>query len=378
MFTVEKAAKVLAASVIAIHITSSFGATPRIEDLRNDEPWAELDEPASDRDRLLADAVRAVLASAGPNSSRLGYSERNEKREYARSITKRAAEAGSIIAELIYLRYFDNVQTQPKVLEAYNRLERESDPRQLYLAGRLMVDTVLACTSKLMLNGFEEGTLSCVPERQGKWKGLTEAEWAEKASNERWRYSERYVQLAADAGYGPAALEMAYRIEMAEAVGFGNLMRLDRQERQDLSKEWLQKGALAGYAPAKELLAQRNQDAATKRKADERDAVARAMHAKVRRECPLVRFTGIASASDASLIERALGTKDVADALARNPIICRSNGACYGLAYFTNHPGRMMRDGGDYYVITSPVDFDTGRRDIILSVRKKDSKCLSG
>lgn len=109
-------------------------------------------------------------------------------------------------------------------------------------------------------------------------------------------------------------------------------------------------------------------------------------HEATRPKCEQIRFTGIASASGvARVIEQTLASRDIEDALARNPIQCGGNYTtiygihvpCKGIAYFKNHKGQIIDWDKKYFVIESPVDFNTGRQDIRLTIRRKDAVCMS-
>lgn len=93
-------------------------------------------------------------------------------------------------------------------------------------------------------------------------------------------------------------------------------------------------------------------------------------------KCMTIRFTGLASANNPDFIRQALAERNLEDTLARNPIRCQGFG-CIGIAYFKNHKGQIISWDKNFYGITSPVDFNTGRRDIPLIVRRKDARCIN-
>lgn len=91
--------------------------------------------------------------------------------------------------------------------------------------------------------------------------------------------------------------------------------------------------------------------------------------------CSEIVFTGIASAAAPALIEQALASSDIEDTLARNPITC--NGfSCYGIGYFSDQEGRIVNWDRDYYFVNSAVDFNVGRRDILLAIKREGAICV--
>ncbi|MCP5344561.1 MAG: hypothetical protein H7A05_08065 [Pseudomonadales bacterium] len=91
--------------------------------------------------------------------------------------------------------------------------------------------------------------------------------------------------------------------------------------------------------------------------------------------CSNIVFTGIASAAAPALIEQALSSSDIDDTLARNPITC-SGFSCYGIGYFSYQEGRIVNWDRNYYFVNSAVDFDVGRRDILLAIKREDATCI--
>lgn len=106
----------------------------------------------------------------------------------------------------------------------------------------------------------------------------------------------------------------------------------------------------------------------------------KAAHEKIKPKCTNVRFTGVAAAGRERDIEDVLASRDIEDTLARNPIRCNFPGGgmmdmCDGVAYFENHKGRIVNWTKKSYLVMSPVDFNNGRKDIRLLVRRQDAKC---
>ena len=98
-------------------------------------------------------------------------------------------------------------------------------------------------------------------------------------------------------------------------------------------------------------------------------------------KCTNIRFTGIATPPPyAQVIAQTLASRDIEDTLARNPIQCRpnqfGNSVCTGVAYFRSHKGRVVDWNKDFFIINTPIDFNTGRENIELTIRRKDATCI--
>lgn len=105
-------------------------------------------------------------------------------------------------------------------------------------------------------------------------------------------------------------------------------------------------------------------------------------HQATKPKCINIQFTGVATPLlyGHAVIAQALSSNDIEDTLARNPIQCRSNQfgnrECTGVAYFQNKKGRIVTWGSEFYIIDTTLDFDTGRRNIELTIRRKDAVCV--
>lgn len=103
-------------------------------------------------------------------------------------------------------------------------------------------------------------------------------------------------------------------------------------------------------------------------------------HQATKPKCTNIRFTGVATPPLYSrAIAQVLASNDIEDTIARNPIQCRpnqfGNPECTGVAYFQNKKGKIVNWNKDFYVIDTPLDFNTGRANIELSIRRKDAVC---
>jgi hypothetical protein len=124
------------------------------------------------------------------------------------------------------------------------------------------------------------------------------------------------------------------------------------------------------------------------------EAAIKRMRRATKPECMNIRFTGVAAPAPlaitttmlipstgtrpihANIIEYVLASPDIEDTLARNPIRCTNHyRSCKGLAYFEDHKGRIVDWNKDLYGIDTAVDFNSGRKDIQLTIRRKDAVC---
>lgn len=98
-------------------------------------------------------------------------------------------------------------------------------------------------------------------------------------------------------------------------------------------------------------------------------------------KCTNIRFTGVATPPPyGPVISQVLASRDIEDTIARNPIQCRpnqfGNSVCTGVAYFRGHKGRIVDWNRDFYIINTPLDFNTGRENIELAIRRQDATCI--
>ncbi|HQS59625.1 MAG TPA: hypothetical protein PKZ37_14700 [Gallionellaceae bacterium] len=111
------------------------------------------------------------------------------------------------------------------------------------------------------------------------------------------------------------------------------------------------------------------------------EAVREAAHQAIKPKCTDILFTGVATPPPyRRVIAQVLASNDIEDTLARNPIQCRSNQfgnrECTGVDYFKNKKGKIINWDKDFYIIDTPLDFNTGRANIELSIRRIDAVCV--
>lgn len=116
---------------------------------------------------------------------------------------------------------------------------------------------------------------------------------------------------------------------------------------------------------------------------EERAAIEKNERESTKPKCAAIRFTGVAAATYFSeYIDQVLASRDIEDTLARNPIQCHGRNMfgdlnCTGVAYFKNHKGRITDWNKKFYFIDSPVDFNSGRKNIGLAIRRQDAVCAN-
>ena len=111
------------------------------------------------------------------------------------------------------------------------------------------------------------------------------------------------------------------------------------------------------------------------------DAAREKEHQATKPKCINIRFTGIATPPPyGQVIAQVLTSRDIEDTLARNPIQCKPNQfgnyVCTGAGYFHNHKGVIADWNGEFFIINTSVDFNTGRKNIGLTIRRKDAVCV--
>lgn len=101
-------------------------------------------------------------------------------------------------------------------------------------------------------------------------------------------------------------------------------------------------------------------------------------------ECANIRFTGVATSPFyRSAIAQVLASRDIEDTLARNPIRCDGEynifgkHNCTGVAFFKNHKGRIINWDKSFYIVNTPLDFNIGRRNVELAIRRQDAVCAN-
>ena len=137
-------------------------------------------------------------------------------------------------------------------------------------------------------------------------------------------------------------------------------------------------------------------EAKTKRDEQERQAererTLQAQREASRPKCEKIKFTGYATIYPQHLFQ-VYQAKNPEEIIADHPIICTnsawgghytSSGAvinqnsmteCKGVGYFKNQLAEILDWKGDIYRVNALVQFDTGRRQLGLFIRKKDSRC---
>lgn len=111
------------------------------------------------------------------------------------------------------------------------------------------------------------------------------------------------------------------------------------------------------------------------------EAAREVAHQAIKPKCTDILFTGVATPPPYSrVIAQVLASSDIEDTLARNPIQCRSNQfgnrECTGVDYFQNKKGTIVNWNKDFYIIDTPLDFNTGRANMELSIRRIDAVCI--
>lgn len=291
--------------------------------------------------------------------------DRDELRKQFDSKMLEAFSKGNIKAQLV---------ADAGIKEAFGMVDKSKDAKLIYEVGKLMQLGFLLCRNVTVENGIT------TVERRCRANAYT---W-ELADELRKKREERYFGFflkAANLGYPPAQYEIGY-LMMRKSEDFpSNAMELDGM-RGTQATDWLSKAAEGGNAEAGMLLADIQKEKQKELDEKAREAAAENEHENTKPKCTNIRFTGVAAAAYFSeYIEQVLASRDIEDTLARNPIQCQGLNMfgdlhCTGLAYFKNHKGRIVDWNRKFYFIDSPVDFNSGRKNMKLAIRRKDAVCL--
>lgn len=93
--------------------------------------------------------------------------------------------------------------------------------------------------------------------------------------------------------------------------------------------------------------------------------------------CSMVVVNGVISPGSIYQLEQAVGSPDIEDTVARNPITCGGPGGCYGVAYLAGRRARIVDWDPNYYLLDVPIDFNIGRRNINAYARRSDAQCVA-
>ena len=128
-------------------------------------------------------------------------------------------------------------------------------------------------------------------------------------------------------------------------------------------------------AAAKDYLA--NLDIARQTDQQHRRQQAQADHERTNPHCSTVVVNGVVSAGSVYQLEHALQSAEIEDTIARNPITCGGPSGCYGVAHLEGRKARIIDWDPNYYILSAPIDFTIGRRDINVYVRRSDTQCVT-
>ncbi|KAJ3473060.1 hypothetical protein NLI96_g13152 [Meripilus lineatus] len=289
-----------------------------------------------------------------------------------------AASKGSVQAKLMmFAGIGDSPMHGPDaaIIDAYAQVDASTDAKLVFETGKLIQLGYLRCMNVISDQGAQTVTRLCaVPREANTYDQTIDYDASEKLAELRKARSDRYIWKAASLGYAPAQYEIGYRMQavrdMPKDPTMGGLVS------NQPATAWLQAAATQGYRPAGAVL--ETLQIAAKKDAAKAAKLAQAIaeHDKADPKCKEVIFSGIATPGWEGLIDQALKRDDLEDVIARNPIICSSTSGCYGLGSFMLKRGRIENWSTKYYWVWTPVDFDTGRRDILLAIRRQDAVCV--
>ena len=274
------------------------------------------------------------------------------------------ANDGDLRARLVFLGGFSNSNSFDKqVIELFDVLDNSQDASLLYDVAKIM-----QLRQSLCLTVSEEDTASRVERRCSA--SYDDAETERLTSQFNGRYIDYFLR-SAELGKPEAKYELALILLRKPSEIPFNKNNSTTTLGGKSSKEWLEL-ASEGSPDARELLAKIVEENQAEEQKDAQEKLRLAEHQRNKPGCDYVRFTGVASAAAPQLIQKVLASSDIEDTLARNPIRC-DRMSCYGVAYLSNHPGRILNWSKEYLTVATPIDFDIGRRDIVLTIRREDS-----
>lgn len=295
-----------------------------------------------------------------------------------------AKAKGNIKARLVW-------GTDEEILDAFQTVNQSNDSKLIYEVGALMwIGNHLGC-----LNVIEENGVSRVEHYCHNEKNTISFE------EKRVERSIGYILKAAKMGYPPAQYAIGFilrgRSERA-TVGQISYVPANIMEQVGISGmqpiDWIKKAAEAGSAEAVLLLSNIQKEEQEKADKEAKIATEMKLHKAIKPKCDKVHFTGVATPIQGWWIEKVLASKDIENTLARNPILCSFNSGggdmyqnskggiistgmtCRGFGYFRKQRGELFNWDKDYLTVVTDIEFSTGRRSILLNVRRKDTTCI--
>lgn len=269
------------------------------------------------------------------------------------------------------------------ILNAFQTVDQSNDSKLIYEVGALMWrGNHLAC-----LNVIEENGVSRVERKCHNEKNTISFE------EKRKERSFGYILKAAKMDYPPAQYTIGF------ILGYRKIdMPVTAMEQDGITGtqplDWVKKAAEASHPEAVLLLSNIQKEEQAKADKEAKIAAEIKEHEAIKPKCDKVRFTGVATPLQGQWIEKVLGSKDVEDTLARNPILCNFNSnsgdmwanskggiistgmTCRGFDYFKKQRGEIFNWDKDYLTVVTDIDFSIGRRSILLNVRRKDATCI--
>lgn len=285
-----------------------------------------------------------------------------------------ASAKGSIKAQLIESAHFNG----PGAISAFRMVDQSNDPKLLYEVGKMMQLYYLLCLNVLDDNGSSKEEHACYVQKYQEGRDEKATEILTQKHQDRFF---GYILKSATMGYPPAQYEIAYLMMKGGDSLPLNAMKLEGM-RGTKSEDWLKKSAEAGNPEATLLLA--NIQKETQEEADKktREAAIDKEHEDTKPKCMNIVFTGLASGGTPENIGVVLASKNQEDLMARNPLSCNldrqhvfQNRDCRGVAYLRNHKGKIYSWNSSFYFIVTPIDFNGGRDDVYLWIRRKDARC---
>lgn len=306
-----------------------------------------------------------LLMSEFPETGSLPL-EPMERSERIASRLVGLANDGDLRARLVFLGRFSSSNSFDKqVIELFDVLDNSQDASLLYDVAKIMQLRQSLCLT------VSEGDMASKVERRCS-ASYDSAETERLVSQFNNRYI-GYFLRSAELGKPEAQYELALiLLRKPSEISYNKDYSVTALGGKS-SREWLEL-ASGSSSDARELLAKIEEESQAKEQKDAREQLRLAEHQRNKPGCDYVRFTGVASAAAPQLIHKALASGDIEDTLARNPIRC-DRMSCYGVAYLSNHPGRVLNWSKEYLTVATPIDFDVGRRDIVLTIRREDSVC---
>lgn len=305
---------------------------------------------------------------------------------------KRNCDGNSMRGQELCNQYREMVRgPEGDILNAFQTVDQSNDSKLIYEVGALMwLGNHLACLNVIEENGVTRVERYCHNEKNT-------ISFEEK----RKERSFGYILKAAKMGYPPAQYAIGFILQtrytradvtqvgyvptnVMEQVGISGMQPLD----------WIKKAAEAGSAEAVLLLSNIQKEEQEKADKEAKIAAEIKAHEAIKPKCDKVRFSGVATPTQGGWIEKVLASKDIEDTLARNPILCSFNSGggdmyanskggiistgmtCRGFGYFRKQRGEIFNWDKEYFTVVTDVDFPTGRKSILLNVRRKDATCI--